>query len=141
MRVRLKVAATVPTVVAEGQSAPARHDWMPAGTECDLDEEHFDPSIHENLGDPLPPAKLPEKTELEAMTNSQVGQAISNAFQELWDRLRTAESRVLELEAKLPKGADAPPSVPTPPPSDSPAPESPAASAQGTDSATSADPS
>jgi hypothetical protein len=75
-RVRLKVAATVPVVLGEG--IPDRHDWMPAGSECDLADEHFDASIHEPIVEPV---------------------------------------------------------------TDSPAPESPAASAQGTDSATSADPS
>lgn len=46
IRVKLKVAATIP-VVSEGVTI--RHDWAPAGTECDLPEEDFSPDVHEHL--------------------------------------------------------------------------------------------
>ena len=47
LRVKLKVAATVP-VVSEGKTV--RHDWTPAGSEVDLPEEDFSPEVHEELG-------------------------------------------------------------------------------------------
>jgi hypothetical protein len=46
MRVRLKVAATVPIVWGD---KTVRHDWMPAGSEVDLPEEDFSPDVHEKL--------------------------------------------------------------------------------------------
>jgi hypothetical protein len=55
LRVKLKVAATVP-IVWGGKTV--RHDWMPAGSEVDLPEEDFSPDVHQKLEpDPIPGKK------------------------------------------------------------------------------------
>lgn len=59
MRVRLKVAATVP-VVWDGKTV--RHDWMPAGSEVDLPEEDFHPDVHEDITPKDPPAEEAKPT-------------------------------------------------------------------------------
>ena len=59
MRVRLKSAATIR--VQQHADHPAQHDWFPAGAECDIADEDFDPQFHEDLTPPPEPEPAAEE--------------------------------------------------------------------------------